>query len=647
MTVEALGWTLLHFLWQGAAAALLLVAANGSFARSPRTRYLAASATLAAMMAMPVATFALFALRPAAVATAEGPTGGAAATLVAAALPSDGGRPIDLPARVAPALPWLVGGWCLGVAALSIHSLGGWMLAQRLRRSGLQAAAADLRAAADRLCGALQVSRPVRLCVSALVEVPTVVGWLRPVVLLPAGALVGLSAAQLELVLAHELAHVRRYDYLVNLVQTAVETLLFYHPAVWWVSHRMRVEREHCCDDLAVAACGSAVRYARALTDFEERRVSAPRLALAATGGALSERVRRLLGGPAGTPRSPRWAAGAAALLSIGLAAAVGTPQPPPAATAPDRSDEEPPATARAREEEPREKPKTPRSRASGTRQPAAEADRAAERSLPVRAVLELAQAGVTPEYVDEMDALGYRSLSWEQLVTLRSHGVGPDYVRGLAAEGLKGLSAEQLLTLRSQGVSPDYIHGLKAQGLGEFGIGDLVTLRSQGVSPEFAAEMKSVTGDGEPSISRLVSLRNQGVTGEYVRQLQALGYQGLSAGRLIALRSRGVSPEEIRELASLGYRGLSIPVLIGLRSQGVSPEFVRGMQQLGYRDLPLGTLIELRSHGVTPEYAKQMQEAGFTRASPEELIELRSRGVQPDLLKRLKARLQPQEGRQ
>ena len=95
-----------------------------------------------------------------------------------------------------------------------------------------------------------------------MVEVPTVIGWLRPVVLMPASALSGMGPQQLEAILAHELAHIRRHDYLVNLLQTVVETLLFYHPAVWWLSGRIRVERENCCDDLAVSLCGDPYAYA-------------------------------------------------------------------------------------------------------------------------------------------------------------------------------------------------------------------------------------------------------------------------------------------------------------------------------------------------------------------------------------------------
>ena len=137
---------------------------------------------------------------------------------------------------------------------------------------------------------------------------------MKPVVLLPASALAGLTPQQLEAILAHELAHIRRHDYLVNLLQTLVETLLFYHPAVWWLSRRIRIERENCCDDLAVSLCGDPCTYARALADLEALRGPARSLAMAANGGSLLQRVRRLLGAPtsrrtrpglAGRQRSP------------------------------------------------------------------------------------------------------------------------------------------------------------------------------------------------------------------------------------------------------------------------------------------------------------------------------------------------------
>src|SRR5262249_43417864 len=154
----------------------------------------------------------------------------------------------------------------------------------------------DLLQHLDKLRQRLAISRPVRLVNSALVEVPTVVGWLRPVILLPASSLAGLTPSQLEAILVHELAHIRRLDYLVNIFQCLVETVMFYHPVVWWISRCIREEREHCCDDLVVKVCGNRVAYARALATLESLRGEMPQLAFAANGGSLLNRVRRLLG---------------------------------------------------------------------------------------------------------------------------------------------------------------------------------------------------------------------------------------------------------------------------------------------------------------------------------------------------------------
>ena len=235
-----------------------------------------------------------------------------------------------------PALPYVVLGWLVGVFGLSAWHLGGWAQLQRLRRRMVREIGRPLQQRLEELSVRLGVHRAVGLLESALIEVPTVVGWLRPVILLPASALTGLRPEQLEAILAHELAHVRRYDYLVNIVQTVVEILGFYHPAVWWVSRRIRIERENCCDDLAVHVCGSSLQYARALACMEEIRHSGRDLAMAATGGSLMARIARLLGRPAVDDRRFAWLPGLVALLLVvgvilPAALVLGTPQRPQA----------------------------------------------------------------------------------------------------------------------------------------------------------------------------------------------------------------------------------------------------------------------------------------------------------------------------
>src|SRR5262245_55742419 len=206
--VQAVGWALLHFLWQGALAAALLAALDAALARSAaRLRYLAAAATLLLMLALPALTLRTLvtsaaSAAPASTALREGILPPAAAAVGADAALEAGRATPGLRERLAPALPLLVALWCAGVALLSLRTLGGWALAQRIKRSGLETGLEQLEALLARLCRELQVSRPVRLLRSAAVEVPTVIGWLRPVILLPASALTQLSPLQLEVLLA-------------------------------------------------------------------------------------------------------------------------------------------------------------------------------------------------------------------------------------------------------------------------------------------------------------------------------------------------------------------------------------------------------------------------------------------------------------
>jgi len=327
---QALGWALLHSVWQCALAASALACLLATVpARAARTRYALALTTLILMLAVPVATAVHLRATPTEAGTPGviEPGGATAATPPAVgpadtpAAPLASTWPIASRVRAAlePALPWVVVAWLAGVVILSLRLVSGWSVTQRLSRVGTRPVPEACRAAVARLAARLRVARPVRVLESAIVEVPAVIGWLRPVILLPASALIGLSPLQLDALLTHELAHVRRYDYLVNLLQSAIETLLFYHPAVWWASRRVREEREHCCDDVAVAVCGDAHFYATALLGMERLRNPLPALSLAAAGGSLVRRVRRLMA-PVSAEIFPRWIAGA---LAVPLAVAL------------------------------------------------------------------------------------------------------------------------------------------------------------------------------------------------------------------------------------------------------------------------------------------------------------------------------------
>lgn len=397
MNVTAIGWALIHSLWQGAivavALAVVLTAMRGA---SPHLRYTASAIALALTVLLPVASAMRFLFIDASLAPAvqlspadtdadregdravtqsapvsQSPSSSASPSPSPSRSPSPSPSPspsvsgerfgagtaaalraIDLTqlrTRLERWIPWLVGFWLTGVLLLSARLFGGLARMRRLTRSGTPTLPERVVQTATEIAQRMGVTRVIRVLATAQGQVPLVIGWLRPVILVPLAALNSLTPAQLELILAHEIAHIRRADYVVNLLQTIAETLFFYHPAVWWMSSVVRDEREHCCDDLALEVCDSSARvYAGALLALEERRVAPERLAAAATGGSLLARVRRLLsGGPVHVDLGARWAAGVLGILAAAFAAGGLRPASPAEAgiVVPERFDPKPAET--------------------------------------------------------------------------------------------------------------------------------------------------------------------------------------------------------------------------------------------------------------------------------------------------------------
>lgn len=187
--------------------------------------------------------------------------------------------------------------WLTGVTFLTLRLAVSHATVQRLRKSHSSSPGSSILASLERISGQIGVKSSVQIFRSSTVPTPTVIGWLRPVILLPAVSIAGLSRNQLDSVLAHELAHIRRRDYPVNFLQHILEIILFFHPAVWWISSTIRKEREFCCDDIAANMSQSVVEYARALTTLENLRDhQSASLGMAANGGALLIRIKRLGG---------------------------------------------------------------------------------------------------------------------------------------------------------------------------------------------------------------------------------------------------------------------------------------------------------------------------------------------------------------
>ncbi len=285
-SVHVLGLVLLHFLWQGA----LIGALYGVLRRqlAPGTpRYTLGLASFAALIAAPVVTaVALLTGGPGAFEAAVAAVPSTSAVTYAAAEADPWQQWTDY-------LPWLVALWGCGVAVLSLRAVLHWHGLNRLIRQGLPLPQWSSRL--QQLCLQFGLGK-VGLLYSTKIETPTLVGWIRPVILLPAAVALRFPAAQIELILAHELGHLRRWDHLVNLVQVVAETVLFYHPVVHWISRDLRDQREICCDELVLRLSRANPRdYVATLADLEQLRLDGPgALALQATGGVLLERVQHI-----------------------------------------------------------------------------------------------------------------------------------------------------------------------------------------------------------------------------------------------------------------------------------------------------------------------------------------------------------------
>ena len=290
--VYALGWSLLHFFWQGTMIAVPYALLRGRCGSSA-ARYRLGMFCVALMLACPVVTLAL--LWPT-IGEASA-TAAAASTLPAVAIEQTGAS-----FGLEGLLPWCVGAWLVGVCLIALRSFLHWR-----RLSDIVHSATPLprewQLRLIQLSQRFGILRPVRLLSSLEVGVPTLIGWLKPTILLPVSLLSGFTPTQVELILAHELAHVRRYDYIANLVQVVVETLLFYHPVVHWICADVRHQREQCCDDLVLSVGGGErLTYARTLADLEEwiqdrteHGFGTAVPALGAGGGVLLARVQHIV----------------------------------------------------------------------------------------------------------------------------------------------------------------------------------------------------------------------------------------------------------------------------------------------------------------------------------------------------------------
>lgn len=602
----ALGWTLLHFLWQGAAvAAVYAVVDRLSRNASTLARYTLAIGALALMPLMVMATFATE-MRSAGRAEAR-----AALSVTLTELPHEAmtlfpARPSSLSIsamaqsemdwlsrQAEPLLPWLDTFWMLGVLLLATRAMGGWHQLDRLRQGAQGIVPSHVERSFLRVCERVQVGRRVMLRVSDRVISPMAMGVWQATVILPMSAVLHLSTEELEAVLAHELGHIRRWDYACNLLQTALETVLFFHPAVWWLSRKVRDRREVCCDEIAVKNCSDPIVYAQTLLRLEEQKLAHRQLAVALSGskGSLLGRVKKVLGEDEpmdskvtggvrvavasavviGLLLVPKVSDAVAASQPIGnpvaallpqAAPSVTTPKPTPAHRSADASVTDTTTPAAAAEDS---ESASSDSAKEGDEQDSASATASKTDSQPH-------SKGVS--YIDGMRDAGYPldlNNDLNTLISLKSLGVTPEYAKAMAGLGFGRPSVHELISLKALGVTPEYVAELNQSGLGPKDFHEVTTEKALGITPEYAAEMKK-TGFGDMNLQELISLKAQGVSPEYVgwlkRQFPEITLEQLKRASVFHLDDKFLS-----EAKSHGFDGKDLDKLLRLKMSGLLDE--------------------------------------------------------------------------
>ncbi len=634
-TMQSLGWALLHFLWQGTALAAL-AAATMAMCRRASTRYLLGLGALVLMFLAPLATFFFDSQQHSVVPefTRSSSFASAAWTITASTAATRSSAQSSSLAPSLDALPWLVEGWLVGVAFFSLRSAGGFLLIERERRRQSKVVNARVLEICHTLQDRFRLKRAIAYCECKWLQAPAVIGWFRPVVFLPVSALTGLSEGQLKAVIAHELAHIERFDPFVNVFQVCVETLLFYHPAIWWLNKKIRAEREHCCDDRAVALCGNAIEYARALTLMEQWR-SAPVFAMAANRGPLTERIVRVLGlktfgaGMRGIGLTSSVLCLAAALVAGNALLGMAHPRQVQAdsQSAPSTNSSQQPTASN-----------TP------TRKPSPVHPQSSDSTTP-----NSASSSSASSYIESMKAAGLGDLTVDQLIAMKIQGVTPEYVRELNEQGLHP-DVNNLIAMRVQGVTPQYVRGLREAGLNP-DQNQIIALKVQGADGEYYRGLKEA--GIQPDVNTLIGLKVQGVTPEYVRELRAAGLtvtadqvialkvqdvspaylkglheQGIDprADDAIAMRVQNVTPEYVRDIKALGFKP-STNELIAMRVQDISPEYIKALQTAGLK-FGVNDIISAKVQDVTPEFIERAQKHGFKDLTLQKLIQLRQLGI-------------------
>jgi len=528
----------------------------------------------------------------------------------------------------------LVGLWFVGALLLIARLAFSLLYLERLKGDALPLPV-EYRSRLERWAAIGKGARDVRLCRSSEVAVPIAVGIFDAMILVPERLLDELPAEDVDRILLHELAHLRRGDDWINALERVAEALLFFNPGVRWMVRQLDVEREVACDDWVLERRSEALPYAQCLVKLVEgvawpyRPMTAPGVFV--TRRSISIRIERLLskqrdvrlrvspgplaavGGLAvaacvlGAYLSPSFAATATAGSTSGRHPSTALSLWKPTAKPTQHGTPKPFVVANAQPtsvptSEPTPVP-APIPSASAVARPlvaaaAVHASVEARTHAAVRAAMStstMTRHGSTTAASDVRSQVA--ALSDASDATPAPAMTGEDFIAEMATAGYTNLSVDDLIRLKSIGVTGAYVREVQAAGLGHPPIHELEQMRAVGVAPQFVAEMhRQFPG---VTLADVISLRAVGVTTSYASELRAAGVKDLNPDTLRSMRAVGVDPAYVRELSAAGYANLNASQLTQLRAVGIDNDFLRKVKEHGLHNLSLDDLVKLKTSGV------------------------------------------------
>jgi beta-lactamase regulating signal transducer with metallopeptidase domain len=583
---------------------------------------------------------------------------------------------------------WLIGA-LLVIARLAAATARVWFLTRQAQRITESSWVALARTLADRL----GLRQSVRIFKTERIPLPMTWGVMRSVVLLPEDAEKWPEECR-QIVLLHELTHVKRRDCLMQTLAQLACALYWFNPLVWTAAWRLRVEREVACDDHVLESGAKASDYAGHLVEiasaFRATTHSSP-VAVGMACSQLESRVRSILNPNARRRGVNGLKMALAAVIAVLITASLAMLQPWQGAEASARKGENAiPSFSLASPgvsifsggnsaERNQVEGASAQDQAQGAEQPEPQEQEQSQAQsqaqskvqfgdqqqqngdgagwigqgqgngqgegqgagqgqgksgdLTIDQLIQMRSVGVTPEYIDSIRKLGYSDLTVKQAIDLRAVGVNEEFVKQARGWTNGTPSIHDLVELRAIGMSSDFINGMKQAGFDNLPMKKLIEMRAVGVTPDYVASMRRL-GFDNLTADKIVNLRAMGVTEAFVNEAQGWGFGKLSLDELIEIKAMGVSPEYGRSMKALGFENLTLREMIEMKAVGVNADYVKQMRELGFDKLTLRQLIETKAVGVTPEYVKKMRAAGLKNVSINELIEFKATGVDKILTK-------------